>query len=276
MNEKKQSKLLEMLAQVAPLIQQLVPLDCMIGVTDKEKFLRYLPAEDVDLKCEDEIIPEGDAIYIAVNSEKVVSVEVPKESFGIPFKATGVPVRDEDGNVIGGLGLGVSLKNQEFLFETAESFVATSEEITAMTEELAASAQELANEMESLNTLQKELIEQVNKTEIMLKFINKVASNSNLLGLNASIEAARAGKQGRGFEVVANEIRKMADNSASSVEEIKETIELIQQKVMMISNTTENITGVTQRQATASEEIAASIQQLSSSAEEIEKIARII
>ena len=83
--------------------------------------------------------------------------------------------------------------------------------------------------MESLTMFQKEMIEQVNKTDTMLDFINKVAANSNLLGLNASIEAARAGEHGRGFEVVATEIRKMADSSANSVRD-QEIIEKLRKK----------------------------------------------
>ena len=130
--------------------------------------------------------------------------------------------------------------------------------------------------MDSLNVLQKEMNEQVKATEAMLDFINKVASNSNLLGLNAAIEAARAGEQGRGFEVVATEIRKMADSSANSVKEIKTIIESIQQKVTLISEATTKVSEIAQHQAASTEEIAASMQQLASAAEEIEKIAQII
>lgn len=70
----------------------------------------------------------------------------------------------------------------------------------------------------------------------MLKVINDISYNTNLLALNASIEAARAGDAGRGFGVVANEVKKLADNSANSAGQISKVIKEIDEEIVNTIN----------------------------------------
>lgn len=78
-----------------------------------------------------------------------------------------------------------------------------------------------------INKIEK-LAEKTSSINSIVNVINEIADQTNLLSLNASIEAARAGSYGKGFSVVANEIRNLAEQSQKSVNDIKQIISSIQ------------------------------------------------
>jgi methyl-accepting chemotaxis protein len=107
----------------------------------------------------------------------------------------------------------------------------------------------------------------------ILESIKSIADETKMLGLNAAIEAARAGEAGRGFGVVATEIRTLSQNSKETAHQIMELTSKIQSsvnKTMEISNSTLDNT---EQQSAAIEETNASVEEVVSLAEELNRLA---
>lgn len=104
-------------------------------------------------------------------------------------------------------------------------------QVSATVEELSASATSISSQQEELNgeiTQVGEVAKQINS---ILDAINNIAAQTKMLGLNASIEAARAGEVGKGFSVVAKEIKNLAENSKETAKSIADLTTKIQDSV---------------------------------------------
>ncbi|WP_261886123.1 methyl-accepting chemotaxis protein [Vibrio pomeroyi] len=138
----------------------------------------------------------------------------------------------------------------------------------------------LAQQVENASGIIQEVEKNALDINAILATISDIAEQTNLLALNAAIEAARAGEQGRGFAVVADEVRVLSQRTHSSTDEIREMIETLQKNSVSAVESMQRSQDLAQSSVddannatTALEEIATSIQQISDMASHISNAA---
>lgn len=94
--------------------------------------------------------------------------------------------------------------------------------------------EQLQLRVETISTQIERLNENTRQISGIADLVNDLAAQTNMLALNASVEAVRAGEQGRGFSVIATEVRKLADRSRESVEQINQQLDTIQRLIQSI------------------------------------------
>lgn len=132
--------------------------------------------------------------------------------------------------------------------QSAEEISGATHKLDDATKQQVIALKEIEDHAEAVDRTAHEILEHTKDIDEVMKIITDISEQTDLLALNASIEAGRAGEHGRGFAVVADEVRKLAEESKSSVstssKRIIEIERLIENAVKAIDRITEEIEGV--------------------------------
>ena len=241
-------------------------------ITDKEQVIDYLPGQTIDLH-----LPIGTSIeqMRGTVTEKTLAHDVRlqeergPERYGFSYIATSVPVHDDDGALIGALAAVTSTSRSDSLRTSATDLAALVEQLSQATDEIANGSLQIAENALSSSALSGAMETSISQVNEIIQFVEEVATRSNLLGLNAAIEAARAGEGGRGFAVLAEEIRKMADQSKKAAKDIKKQLEAIATGVHELNRAAQEIAATTQQHSAGVQELKALYSHMAGMAEKL-------
>ncbi|MFW5800229.1 MAG: methyl-accepting chemotaxis protein [Spirochaetota bacterium] len=221
----------------------------------------YLNKEIINMKSKDEIGQLSKAInnFISNITQVIYSVRTATESF--------VSATDE-----------ISAGNQDLsqrVSEQSANLEQTTVAVQEISETIKTTTDKTLNTRELMGKLKESMIELADSSKQMediINIINDISFQTNLLALNASIEASRAGEKGKGFEVVAVEVKELSEKASVQAKEITAIIKKNVTKIDESTTTIENIVDTINEIASSSKEQKDRISDINYSIEELNKV----
>lgn len=263
---------LENVVSLLPIIQQLFTQDVYLSVLDSDSVVcgYAIPsgAKPI-LEIGKKFVDTTGAIDAVIRSGKRRYNLLPKEIMGESFEGYIVPIK-EDNMVIGCITCTYSVGDKERLTDIVDAFNKSTSVVNEQIEEIVKEFDSLYKMIESVNSTASQVEKGVGDSEKIVKVIGNNASKSNILALNASIEAARSGEHGKGFAVVAKEMGKLATDSSSSTSEIQKQLRDVHVSIASMLESIKGTDSVAQAYNVQVKDIQENVEQMLKLAKEME------
>ncbi|WP_371374799.1 methyl-accepting chemotaxis protein [Sporomusa aerivorans] len=272
---------LECLQTVLPLLPLLFVEPVSISLIDLETLVVIDKVEHPSLQNLTTQLPPSfreTKSYKALTAGRQVVVRIPKGVHGslVANVTIGVPVFDDDNKqVVAYIGVVCSTEKYDELINSGQEILAAVEELAASTESLDLSGRQLAAMAKKMNADTKQVKEDALAVGSISNEIKKISVSTNILGINAAIESARAGELGRGFNVVATEVRQLAENTKNSVIDIEAKIKHVHQSITGLTGSIKAMSDYCETQAAGIGELKLALAQIARMAENLVKLGTV-
>ena len=227
---------LTQIVEFLPIIRQLFDQDVYLTVLDRDGIIQGFTVPDgvsPKLSVGQAFQDPTSAFDEVIRTGKRKHNCLPEEVMGEAFEGELVPVR-HGGEVVGCVVCTYSVDIKKQMSEIANQFQESVKEISGSIQTVISRIGNLSNMLTEMDRMANVVEDDVNGAVEVVNKVSSNASRSNILALNASIEAARSGEYGRGFAVVANEMGLLAKDSGGSANAIKETLNSITDHLVAI------------------------------------------
>ncbi|MET3939306.1 uncharacterized protein YdbL (DUF1318 family) [Paenibacillus sp. PvP094] len=240
------------LLKVMPYISLILREPAGLTVYDHEKVLYAVPTERFNLGFQkgEPLLDDYKNFTALTNGREPSLTKLPAEVYGIELDILNIPIFDDNNEVVAIFCISYDQSNQNQLEAIIQENQTINSNLVEMVQHVAAHAEELQATSEQIleNTrLAVQNSAQINK---VAGFIREVSEQTNLLGLNAAIEAARVGEAGAGFGVVASEVRKLSVDAKQATTDIDASLKDVQQVIKQMEVEVSQIAASSQEQAT--------------------------
>lgn len=224
------SKRIENIIDALPIIGLAMREQLTFSVLGKEEVLYYRQHGNINLgyKAGDALDPAFRNFAVLKNGREPAFIHIPKDVYGIPLDIVAVPITDENDQVVAAFCVAYDQTNQQRLNHIITESNQASEKLVAMVQQVTAHSEQLQVTSEHILQNTKTTVKNSSKINQVSNLIKGISDQTNLLGLNASIEAARVGEAGAGFGVVATEVRKLSTHSKQATIDIETALKDVQ------------------------------------------------